>query len=122
PRAGAADNRRATTPGPSANQPEIWLADEPTGNLDKKNGEHIFDLLLTLNRVYGTTLLLVTHDHHLADKADRRISLSGGRIVEDRLIGDGATGRRGDGATERQAESETEDELQNRPIAPSAPR
>jgi putative ABC transport system ATP-binding protein len=70
-----------------ANEPEILLADEPTGNLDKKNGEHIFDLLLTLNRVYGTTLLLVTHDHHLADKADRRISLSGGRIVEDREMG-----------------------------------
>src|SRR6266511_3112781 len=78
-----------------ANEPEILLADEPTGNLDKKNGEHIFDLLLTLNRVYGTTLLLVTHDHHLADKADRRISLSGGRIVEDRLIGERESERAG---------------------------
>jgi putative ABC transport system ATP-binding protein len=105
-----------------ANEPEILLADEPTGNLDKKNGEHIFDLLLTLNRVYGTTLLLVTHDHHLANKADRRISLSGGRIVEDLLIGDGATGRRGDGARERQAEGEAEDELQTRPVAPSPRR
>jgi putative ABC transport system ATP-binding protein len=69
-----------------ANEPEILLADEPTGNLDTKNGEHIFDLLLNLNRVYGTTLLLVTHDHHLANKADRKISLSAGRIVEDRLL------------------------------------
>ena len=76
-----------------ANEPEILLADEPTGNLDKKNGEHIFDLLLTLNRVYGTTLLLVTHDHHLADKADRMIFLSGGRIVEDRLNGERESGR-----------------------------
>jgi putative ABC transport system ATP-binding protein len=75
-----------------ANQPEILLADEPTGNLDKKNGEHIFDLLLTLNRVYGTTLLLVTHDHHLADRSDRKISLSGGRIVEDRGMGSGEWG------------------------------
>jgi putative ABC transport system ATP-binding protein len=75
-----------------ANEPEILLADEPTGNLDKNNGEHIFDLLLTLNRVYGTTLLLVTHDHHLADKADRKIALSGGRIVEDRKIGSGESG------------------------------
>jgi ABC-type methionine transport system ATPase subunit len=83
-----------------ANQPEILLADEPTGNLDKKNGEHIFDLLLTLNRVYGTTLLLVTHDHHLADKADRRISLSGGRIVEDRKMGQGDEGTRGQGDKE----------------------
>ena len=80
-----------------ANEPEILLADEPTGNLDKKNGEHIFDLLLTLNRVYGTTLLLVTHDHHLADKADRKISLSGGRIVEDRLNGERGARERGSG-------------------------
>jgi putative ABC transport system ATP-binding protein len=80
-----------------ANQPEILLADEPTGNLDKKNGEHIFDLLLTLNRVYGTTLLLVTHDHHLADRADRKISLSGGRIVEDREMGNGDKETRGRG-------------------------
>src|SRR5262249_9659480 len=71
--------------------------DEPTGNLDKKNGEHIFDLLLTLNRVYGTTLLLVTHDHHLADRADRKISLSGGRIVEDREKGKGDKETRGRG-------------------------
>ncbi|MGH9754806.1 MAG: ABC transporter ATP-binding protein [Blastocatellia bacterium] len=91
-----------------ANQPEILLADEPTGNLDKKNGEHIFDLLLTLNRVYGTTLLLVTHDHHLADKADRNISLSGGRIVEDCLNGDGGTERRRDRGTEGQRDRGTE--------------
>ncbi|HEY8461155.1 MAG TPA: ABC transporter ATP-binding protein [Blastocatellia bacterium] len=75
-----------------ANEPEILLADEPTGNLDMKNGEHIFDLLLNLNRVYGATLLLVTHDHHLADKADRKISLSGGRIVEDRQMRNGKPG------------------------------
>jgi len=105
-----------------ANEPEILLADEPTGNLDTKNGEHIFDLLLNLNRVYGTTLLLVTHDHHLADKADRKISLSGGRIVEDRLNSDGATGRRGDGVAERQRDRETESERQTLPVAPSPRR
>jgi putative ABC transport system ATP-binding protein len=102
-----------------ANEPEILLADEPTGNLDKKNGEHIFDLLLTLNRVYGTTLLLVTHDHHLADKADRMIYLSDGRIVEDRLNGDGATGRQGDRATERQRDRVIAGAPQTRPVAPS---
>lgn len=68
-----------------ANAPRILLADEPTGNLDSRNGSHIFDLLLKLNRERGTTLLLVTHDHQLADLADRKISLSDGRIVEDRL-------------------------------------
>lgn len=66
-----------------ANDPPILLADEPTGNLDSKNGQHIFDLLLKLNRDRGATLLLVTHDHQLAAHADRRISLRDGRIVED---------------------------------------
>ncbi|MDX2034999.1 MAG: ABC transporter ATP-binding protein [Blastocatellia bacterium] len=69
-----------------ANDPQILLADEPTGNLDSRNGGHIFDLLLNLNRERGTTLLLVTHDQHLANLADRKISLADGRIVEDRMI------------------------------------
>ncbi|HKQ74124.1 MAG TPA: ABC transporter ATP-binding protein [Blastocatellia bacterium] len=105
-----------------ANDPEILLADEPTGNLDMKNGEHIFDLLLNLNRIYGTTLLLVTHDHHLADKADRKISLSGGRIVEDRLRGDRETGRQGDKETRGEVEGRSKDELQPLSIAPSPRR
>src|SRR5262245_55544202 len=87
-----------------ANEPEILLADEPTGNLDTKNGEHIFDLLLNLNRVYSTTLLLVTHDHHLADKADRKISLSAGRIAEDRLMEGKGTRGQGDNETRRQGD------------------
>ena len=69
-----------------ANAPPVLLVDEPTGNLDSKNGAHIFDLLLKLNRNRGTTLLLVTHDHVLAERADRRISLYDGRIVEDRDV------------------------------------
>jgi putative ABC transport system ATP-binding protein len=75
-----------------ANDPQILLADEPTGNLDSKNGSHIFELLLKLNRERGTTLLLVTHDHHLAGLADRKISLSDGRIVEDRERESGGEG------------------------------
>ena len=67
-----------------ANAPPVLLVDEPTGNLDSRNGAHIFDLLLELNRDRGTTLLLVTHDQALAERADRRISLRDGRIVEDR--------------------------------------
>jgi putative ABC transport system ATP-binding protein len=84
-----------------SNDPAILLADEPTGNLDSRNGTHVFDLLVKLNRERGTTLLLVTHDQTLADQADRVISLSEGRVVEDREreMGDGATGRRGDGVT-----------------------
>lgn len=66
-----------------ANEPPILLADEPTGNLDTNNGSHIFDLLLKLNHERKTTLVLVTHDQVLADKADRKISLMGGHVVGD---------------------------------------
>jgi putative ABC transport system ATP-binding protein len=67
-----------------SNDPAILLADEPTGNLDTRNGAHVFDLLVKLNRERGTTLLLVTHENILAEQADRMISLNEGRIVEDR--------------------------------------
>jgi putative ABC transport system ATP-binding protein len=66
-----------------ANQPSIMLADEPTGNLDSRNGRHVFDLMVEINRRHGTTLLLVTHDHELASEATRRISLRDGRVVSD---------------------------------------
>ncbi|MBA3243312.1 MAG: ABC transporter ATP-binding protein [Acidobacteria bacterium] len=66
-----------------ANDPSILLADEPTGNLDSRNGAHVFDLMLEMNRRRGATLILVTHDHELAARADRRISLRDGRVVSD---------------------------------------
>ena len=66
-----------------ANEPPILLADEPTGNLDSRNGNHIFDLLLNLNRERGTTLLLVTHDQQLAALAHRRVMLRDGKVAED---------------------------------------
>ena len=66
-----------------ANEPQILLADEPTGNLDAANGAHLFDLLVALNRAHGTTLVLVTHDLTLASRANRVISLAEGRIVAD---------------------------------------
>jgi putative ABC transport system ATP-binding protein len=66
-----------------ANSPSILLADEPTGNLDSKNGSHIFDLMTSLHRLRRVTLLLVTHDTSLAALAERQIVLTGGRITAD---------------------------------------
>jgi putative ABC transport system ATP-binding protein len=63
--------------------PPIVLADEPTGNLDSKNGAHVLDLLLERNRVSGATLVLVTHDAGISARATRRIVLSDGAVVED---------------------------------------
>jgi putative ABC transport system ATP-binding protein len=66
-----------------ANEPSILLADEPTGNLDSSNGRHVFELMVQMNRRQGATLVLVTHDHELAEQAARRISLRDGRVVTD---------------------------------------
>jgi len=63
--------------------PPILLADEPTGNLDSANGRHVLDLLISLNKREGTTLILVTHDRALAEYADRVITLSDGLVVAD---------------------------------------
>jgi putative ABC transport system ATP-binding protein len=66
-------------------RPPIVLADEPTGNLDTVNGAAVLKLLLDLNKVEGTTLVLVTHDPVLATYADRRITLRDGLILSDEL-------------------------------------
>ncbi len=68
-----------------ASQPALLLADEPTGNLDSKNGKRIIDLLLKLHQDHGSTLVLVTHDSALAKLADRMITLHDGSIVEDTI-------------------------------------
>src|ERR1700726_2825977 len=69
-------------------RPPIVLADEPTGNLDTTNGAHVLELLLQLNRIEGTTLVLVTHDPVLAGYANRRIVLRDGLVVSDELSSD----------------------------------
>jgi putative ABC transport system ATP-binding protein len=71
-----------------ANEPTILLADEPTGNLDSRNGRHVFNLMVEMNRRRGATLVLVTHDHELAARADRRISLRDGSVVADENTAD----------------------------------
>ena len=62
-------------------EPELIVADEPTGNLDDKTGELIMQMLFDLNRDSGTTLLLVTHDNELAARCDRTLKLHDGRLI-----------------------------------------
>ena len=64
-------------------RPALLLADEPTGNLDRKNGEEIIDLLKLSNRNLEQTILLITHDEKIALEADRIITLEDGKIVSD---------------------------------------
>ncbi|MDE7067844.1 MAG: ABC transporter ATP-binding protein [Schaedlerella arabinosiphila] len=68
------------------NRPAIVLADEPTGNLDRKNGAEIIRLLKESNRNQKQTLLLITHDESIALQADRMISIEDGRITRDERI------------------------------------
>ena len=63
--------------------PSLLLSDEPTGNLDNRTGQGIIDLLFGMNAQAGTTLVLVTHDEHLATRCRRQLRLDGGRLVAD---------------------------------------
>ena len=63
--------------------PSLLLADEPTGNLDNRTGQGIIDLLFGMNAQAGTTLVLVTHDEHLAGRCRRQLRLDAGRLVAD---------------------------------------
>lgn len=66
-----------------ANEPLLLLADEPTGNLDSKNAEMIYDLFMKLNEELNQTIVVVTHDEHFASKTKRRIHILDGRIYAD---------------------------------------
>ena len=65
-----------------APRPRLLLADEPTGNLDQATGDAVMDLLFRLRAEIGTTLMLITHDPHLAARCSRRIHLADGRVAE----------------------------------------
>jgi putative ABC transport system ATP-binding protein len=69
-----------------ANDPPLLLADEPTGNLDSRNGRHILELLRAVHDRRGTTIVLVTHDAELAAIADARLVLRDGAVVENDLV------------------------------------
>lgn len=68
-------------------RPALLLADEPTGNLDRKNGEEIIDLLKLSNRNLDQTILLITHDEKIALEADRIITIEDGKIISDQKRG-----------------------------------
>ena len=65
------------------NKPKVVLADEPTGNLDRKNSEMLYELMLSLNKKFNQTLIIVTHDEHMTLKAGRIIELDDGQIVKE---------------------------------------
>ena len=68
-------------------RPAIILADEPTGNLDRKNSQEIIDLLKLSNKSYNQTIILITHDENVALQADRIITIEDGKIVSDKSTG-----------------------------------
>lgn len=71
------------------NSPSVILADEPTGNLDSKNSAEIVALLRKSNREMNQTMLIITHDENVALQCDRIITLNDGKIVSDKLTGQG---------------------------------
>ncbi|HEY5899849.1 MAG TPA: ABC transporter ATP-binding protein, partial [Burkholderiales bacterium] len=66
--------------------PAVLLADEPTGNLDTKSAQAVFDLLREVNREQGTAVLVVTHNHALAEQCGRIVEIVDGRMVSDRRL------------------------------------
>lgn len=66
-----------------ANEPSILFADEPTGNLDEETGAQIESLLFEMNRMHGTTLVVVTHDMELARKTGRMLRMKGGKLFDE---------------------------------------
>ena len=73
--------QRAAIARAMANDPQILLCDEPTGNLDEKAGEAVIELLRETQRKFGKTVIIITHDNKIAARADRIIRISDGRIV-----------------------------------------
>ncbi|MFM5583124.1 ABC transporter ATP-binding protein [Aeromonas veronii] len=87
PRLSGGEQQRVAIARAFMTRPSLLLADEPTGNLDSKTGEKVIDLLFELNRKHGTTLVVVTHDHQLAERCQRQLVMTAGRL--DREVAHG---------------------------------
>ncbi|MFM5635873.1 ABC transporter ATP-binding protein [Aeromonas veronii] len=87
PRLSGGEQQRVAIARAFMTRPSLLLADEPTGNLDSKTGEKVIELLFELNRKHGTTLVVVTHDHQLAERCQRQVVMTAGRL--DREVAHG---------------------------------
>jgi ABC-type lipoprotein export system ATPase subunit len=85
----AGERQRVAIARALANDPEILLADEPTGNLDSVNSARIMEMLTAIQRKRGMTLVIVTHENEIASAAPRHIRIRDGRIFDDRVLGQG---------------------------------
>ena len=80
PRLSGGEQQRVALARAVMTRPQLLLADEPTGNLDSKTGETVIELLFRLNREHNTTLVVVTHDHELAQRCQRQLVMAAGRL------------------------------------------
>ena len=75
--------QRVTIARAFVHNPSVILGDEPTGNLDSQTSQEVMDVLFSINKQHGTTMLIVTHDPKIASRCDRVLKMADGKIVKD---------------------------------------